>query len=214
MEQKIDRSEWRRNAHDLLFSRLEVPFYSVTWRVDVTDAVKWAKAHGVSFYAVLMWATMKAVNGVEAFRHELRGADVYLLDHRNPSYTYQWDDELFGICGVEWKDGESPADFAARCRAAEADNPSPIPTAEADEAGHDVYISSLPWIDYTHISQEFPLDNTDSTPRILWGMFRDDEKGRKTLSYTVQVNHRLIDGVHLKRLYDALNGAICALEEY
>ena len=214
MEQRIDRGTWRRNAHDQLFARLEVPFYSLTWRLDVTDAAKWAKSRGVSFYAAMIWVTMRAVNGVEAFRCELRGEDVYLLDHRNPSYTYPWDDELFGICGVEWRDGESPIGFAARMKDAEAKNTSPIPTAEADEAGHDVYISSLPWIDYTHITQEFPLDNTDSTPRIMWGRFTEDEKGRKTLSYTVQVNHRLIDGVHLNRLYEALNGAIKALEEY
>ena len=214
MERKIDRKDWRRNAHDRLFARLEVPFYSLTQRLDVTDVAAWANARGVSFYAAMIWVTMKALNGVEAFRYELRGEDVYLLDHRNPSYTYSWDDELFGICGVEWRDGESPVDFAARCKAAEAANMSPVPTAEADAAGHDVYLSSLPWIDYTHISQEFPLDNADSTPRIMWGRFTTDEKGKKTLSYTVQVNHRLIDGIHLARLYEALNGAIRALEEY
>jgi len=212
MEKRIDRTGWSRNAHDQLFARLEVPFYSLTWRLDVTGAAAYAKRRGISFYSVMIWATMKALNGVEAFRYELRGEDVYLLDRRNPSYTYQWDDELFGICGIEWIDGEDPVSFAARMKAAESANPSPIPTAEADEAGHDVYISSLPWIDYTHISQEFPLDNTDSTPRIMWGRFETDEKGRKTLSYTVQVNHRLIDGIHLKRMYDALNGAIHALE--
>ena len=214
MEQRIDRKNWRRDAHDRLFARLEVPFYSVTRRLDVTDAAAWAKAHGVSFYLTMVWVTMRAVNGVEAFRFELRGEDVYLLDHRNPSYTYPWDDELFGICGVEWKDSESPIAFAARCRQAEAENASPIPTAEADGAGHDVYLSSLPWFDYTHITQEFPLDNTDSTPRILWGKFETDGTGRKTLAYTVQVNHRLIDGIHLNRLYEALDGAIQALEEY
>ncbi|MBR3037990.1 MAG: hypothetical protein IKI52_04750 [Clostridia bacterium] len=214
MERKIDRKDWQRNAHDRLFARLEVPFYSLTQRLDVTDVAAWANARGVSFYAAMIWVTMKALNGVEAFRYELRGEDVYLLDHRNPSYTYSWDDELFGICGVEWRDGESPVDFAARCKAAEAANTLPVPTAEADAAGHDVYLSSLPWIDYTHISQEFPLDNTDSTPRIMWGRFTTDEKGRKTLSYTVQVNHRLIDGIHLARLYEALSGAIRTLEEY
>lgn len=98
-------------------------------------------------------------------------------------------------------------------QAAEAKNPSPVPTAEADAAGHDVYISCVPWFDYTHIAQEFPLDNTDSTPRIMWGRFTEDEKGGKTLSYTVQVNHRLIDGIHLARLFEGLNGAISELEE-
>lgn len=212
MERRIDRREWNRDAHDRLFARLEVPFYSLTWRLDVTEAAAYAKRRGVSFYAVMIWVTMQAVNGVEAFRCELRGDEVYLLDHRDPSYTYPWDEELFGICGIPWIDGEDPVSFAARMKAAEDANTSPVPTAEADEAGHDVYISSLPWIDYTHIAQEFPLDNTDSTPRIMWGRFETDEKGRKTLSYTVQVNHRLIDGIHLCRLLDGLNGAIHALE--
>jgi chloramphenicol O-acetyltransferase type A len=212
MEQRIDRSAWPRDAHDRLFARLEVPFYSVTARLDVTGAVRFSKARGISFYAAMIWVTMRALNGVEAFRYELRGDEVYLLSHRNPSYTYQWEEELFGICGIPWIDGEDPVSFAARMKAAESANPSPIPTAEADEAGHDAYISSLPWIDYTHISQEFPLDNTDSTPRIMWGRFGTDEKGRKTLSYTVQVNHRLIDGIHLKRLNEGLIGAIHELE--
>ena len=213
MEQRIDRKTWNRNAHDALFARLEVPFYSLTWKLDVTEAEAYAKRRGVSFYAVMIWVTMKAVNGVEAFRYELRGDKVVLLDRRNPSYTYQWDDELFGICGIPWIDGEDPKAFAARMKAAEQANLSPIPTAEADEAGHDVYISSLPWIDYTHITQEFPLDNTDSTPRIMWGRFTTNEQGRKTLSYTVQVNHRLIDGIHLHRLNEGLIGAIQELEK-
>ncbi len=213
MERIIDRTTWKRNAHDQLFARLAVPFYSLTWRLDVTEAVRFAKSRGISFYTTMVWVTMRAVNSIEAFRYELRGEDVYLLDHRNPSYTYPWEDELFGICGVAWKDDESPVAFAQRCKEAEATNASPIPSAAADEAGHDVYLSSLPWIDYTHIVQEFPLDNTDSTPRIMWGRFETDTQGRKTLSYTVQVNHRLIDGVHFKQLFEALNGAIRSLEE-
>ncbi len=213
MEKRIERENWSRNGHDRLFARLEVPFYSLTWRVDVTGAAAYAKRNGIPFYATMIWCTMKALNGVEAFRYELRGDEVYLLDHRDPSYTYPWDDELFGICGIPWIDGEDPVSFAARMRTAEQRNRSPIPTAEADAAGHDVYISSTPWFDYTHVTQEFPLDNTDSTPRIMWGRFSENEQGRKILSYTVQVNHRLIDGIHLARLLDGLNGAILALEE-
>ena len=212
MEKRIDRENWNRDAHDKLFARLEVPFYSLTWRTDVTEAVAFAKRRGVPFYSVMIWVTMRAINGVEAFRYELRGDEVWLLDRRNPSYTYPWDDELFGICGLEWRDDEDPVSFALRMREAERNNPAPVPTAEADEAGHDVYISCLPWMDYTHITQEFPLDNTDSTPRVMWGKFTENEAGAKTLSYTVQVNHRLIDGIHLKRLSEGLCGAIHALE--
>ena len=214
MERLIDRNTWERDAHDRLFARLEVPFYSVTFRLDVTDAAAWAKRNGVSFYKTMIWVTMRAVNSVDAFLYELRGDEVFRLDRRDPSYTYMWNEELFGICGTKWTGDESPVSFAARCAEAERNNASPIPAAEADAAGHDVYLSSLPWLDYEHVTQEFPLNSADSTPRILWGKFVEDAEGRKTLSYTVQVNHRLIDGIHLKRLYDALNGAILALEEF
>lgn len=59
MEKRIDRENWNRDAHDKLFARLEVPFYSLTWRTDVTEAVAFAKRRGVPFYSVMIWVTLR-----------------------------------------------------------------------------------------------------------------------------------------------------------
>lgn len=210
MREKIDSATWKRRAHCALFGRLDVPFYSVTFRLDVTNLYAWCKREGLPFYHSLIWVTMRAVNRTDAYLYELEGDDVYRLAYRSPSYTYVYDDDLFGICNLAWDADESAAAFCARCKRAEATNTTPLPDAETDAEGHDVYISCLPWFDYTHVAQEFSLDRDDSTPRILWGKFVD-ENGRKTLAYTVQVNHRLLDGVHLNQLLTALNQEISQL---
>lgn len=204
MTEKIDRTKWKRSAHCDFFGALDVPFYSVTARLDVTGLHAYCKANALSFYAGMIWITMRAINGLEPFLYEIHGEDVYRNDVRDPSYTYPYDGDLFGICTVPWQAGESLAAFDARRRSAEAANPSPLPTAEADAAGHNVYLSCLPWIDYEHVAQEFPLDRDDSTPRVLWGKYTAAADGKQTLAYTAQVNHRLIDGVHLGRLFEAL----------
>ena len=208
--ERIDRSQWRRSAHCDFFGGIEVPFYSVTFRLDVTALAAYCKAHALSFYAGMIWCTMRALNGVDEFLYEIHGEDVFRLPLRNPSYTYPYDGDLFGICTIPWQPGESLAAFDARRRAAEAQNPSPLPTAEADAAGHCVYISCLPWFDYEHVAQEFPIDRDDSTPRVLWGKYLPDANGRLTLAYTAQVNHRLIDGIHIARLKDALQAELDA----
>lgn len=207
---KIDKSQWKRRAYCDFFGGLDVPFYSVTFRLDVTALHRFCKAEGISFYAGMIWATMRAINGLEEYRYEIRGEDVYLNEQLDPSYTFPLPDELFGINTIPWIEGETLSDFAARMKRTEGTLSSPLPSAEADEAGHNVYISCLPWFDYEHVAQEFPLNRDDSTPRVLWGQFTMDERGRLTLPYTVQVNHRLIDGVHIAKLKTALTAELAA----
>ena len=48
--QKIDLSTWPRAELFRFFSGVSQPFYSVTFRVDVTNLHAYAKAHGISFY--------------------------------------------------------------------------------------------------------------------------------------------------------------------
>ncbi len=206
--QKINRSQWKRSAHCDFFGGIEVPFYSVTFRLDVTKLLHRCKASGVSFYAAMIWVTMRAVNGLEEYLYEIHGEDVYKIDARDPSYTYLYDGDLFGINTIPWIADEPVADFAARMKETERKAVSPLPTFTEDAEGHNVYLSCLPWFDYAHVTQEFGMDRDDSTPRILWGKYTEAPDGRVTLAYTVQVNHRLIDGVHLHYLYDALTAEL------
>nr|WP_291578924.1 CatA-like O-acetyltransferase [Clostridium sp. UBA6640] len=66
----------------------------------------------------------------------------------------------------------------------------------------------MPWISFTHISNEIIMNKEDSIPKISWGKyFKDGDK--VLLPYSIQVNHMLLDGVHvgkfIERLQDFIN---------
>ena len=51
---------------------------------------------------------------------------------------------------------------------------------------------------------------TDSVPRAAWGRYEERE-GRTVLSLSLELNHRLLDGVHVGMLYEELNAFLRAL---
>ena len=66
-----------------------------------------------------------------------------------------------------------------------------------------IQFSCLPWFSFTNLGNELSLDRDDSIPKVTWGKFekRDD---CLLLPYSVQVNHRLVDGLHLGKLINQL----------
>ena len=52
--QKIDRSTWPRAEKFGFFSAVSQPFYTVTFRVDVTNLHAYTKQRGLSFYYALV----------------------------------------------------------------------------------------------------------------------------------------------------------------
>lgn len=144
--QKIDLPSWPRRDIFSFFSVLDQPFYSVCFRVDVTQLHAYTKTHGLSFYYVMTYLVTQAVNEVENLRYTIRDDSVFLLDKRTPSFTeLKKGSEQFQIitCPCEG----TLADF---CRAAkersEAQTSFLEPSSETDDL---IYISCLPWFDLT-----------------------------------------------------------------
>lgn len=207
--QKIDLPSWPRKDIFSFFSVLDQPFYSVCFRVDVTQLHTYTKTHGLSFYYVMTYLVTQAVNEVENLRYTIRNDSVFLLDKRTPSFTeLKKGSKQFQIitCPCEG----TLADF---CRAAkersEAQTSFLEPSSETDDL---IYISCLPWFDLTCCTNERQVDIDDAIPRITWGKYVRQENGRETLGLSIEVNHRLVDGVHLGRFYESLQNKINELE--
>lgn len=85
----------------------------------------------------------------------------------------------------------------------------------AGQADDLIYFSCLPWMDVTAVTNErellAPNARDDSIPRICWGKYTL-ENDRVYLGISVEVNHRLIDGVHIGRFAEALTRRIQALK--
>ncbi len=62
---RIDKAAWPRTELFDFFSAVSHPFYSVTFRVDVTNLHAYVRKHHLSFYYALGWLVTKAVNSVE-----------------------------------------------------------------------------------------------------------------------------------------------------
>ena len=207
MIRDIDMSAWpRREIYDF-FSPISNPFYSVTFTLDVTNLYRYVKERELSFYYALVYLCTQAVNRVEAFLYTIEDGKVRMYDKRQPSFTdLEKGSELFRMVFVPCEG--SLDEF---CRAAKAKSESQHfffdPTAETNDL---IYFSCLPWMDVTGLTNERNLDPDDAIPRIAWGKYIDID-GRKQLHISLEINHRLIDGVHLGRFNEELCRLIEAL---
>ena len=100
--------------------------------------------------------------------------------------------------GVDYVPGESMAVFCRRALAAEAKQQEGM-LVEDDVRDDLIFFSCVPWFVTTSVLQEQPTNPDDSFPRVLWDRIHE-EKGRKLVNFTLQLNHRLLDGAHVRDL--------------
>lgn len=202
--QKLDFENWPRRELFDFFSPLSNPFYSVTFRLDVTKLYRHTKANGLSFYYSLIYLCTQAINSVEAFSFAIADGAVARLDPRKPSFTdLKKGAETFHIVTMPCEG--SLAEF---CAAAKAKSEKQEAFIDFSQEGQDlIYFSCVPWMDITALTNERNLDVDDAVPRIAWGKFVE-ENGRKTLGLSIEVNHRFIDGLHIGRFAQELERLI------
>ena len=199
--------DWPRYEIYRFFRPMANPVFGVTFPVDVTRLYDYTKAKGLSFYYALVFLCTEAVNSVEAFHYCERAGGLYRLERRIPSFTdLKPGAEQFHIVTID-----PGNDLDAFCRTARRESMEQTcfirPEAESDAL---IYFSCLPWLPLTHLTNERDEDPADAIPRISWGKFTE-AGARKTLSLSVELNHRYVDGLHLGRFYETLCARIEAL---
>ena len=198
MDRYIDLDAWpRRDAYEL-FSRGYLPFFAVTTPLDVTELIRSTKREGLSFYRSLVYVVARAMNELEPFRLRIRRDGIAVCETVSPSYTTAGENGTFGICDVDYLPGESMADFCRRARETEQMQAKAM-VVEDDVRDDLIFFSCVPWFVTTSVLQEQPTNPDDSFPRVLWDRIRV-EKGRKLVNFTLQLNHRLLDGAHVRDL--------------
>jgi len=203
----IDLSTWPRSEAFKMFSGMEYPFYSVTMPVDITNVKKAARARELSFYCLMIWLCTKALNSVPQFRLRMRGEQLVLLDKTDPSFTaLNRGEEQFRIVTLPWEE-----DMLSFCKKAKEKSRRQTKFIEDDkETDSLIYFSCTPWFDFTALTNEHTLDKNDFIPRVAWGKYYE-QNGSLFVHLSVEVNHRVIDGVHLGRLKEAIDAEIAAL---
>lgn len=199
MKKKIPIDSYPRKELFTFFSHTEHPFYMVSFTQDVSELYRYVKAHQLSFYYALTYLCARAINKVEAFRYTIKDKELYLIDERIPSFTdMKKDSELFYIVNAELKD--TIDEFCQYAKQLSTSQDCFIVSDDNDEV---IYISCLPWLETTAVTNEGNLEKDDSIPRISWGKYVERD-GRLQLNISMEVNHRFIDGIHIGKFHEEL----------
>ena len=198
MDRYIDVETWPRKDAYRLFSRGYLPYFSVTTPLDVTELHRFTKKEGLSFYRAMVYIVSRAMNELEPFRLRIRKDGIAVCETVSPSYTTAGRDGSFGISDVEYLTGETMVDFCRRALEKEASQREQM-VVQDDVRDDLIFLSSVPWFVTTSVLQEQPTNPDDSFPRVLWDRIHE-EKGRQLVNFTAQLNHRLLDGSHVRDL--------------
>ena len=204
----IDLTTWSRREQYALFSHSANPQYSVAFPLDVTPVYQYGKARNLSFYYAMIWLCTRAANAVPALRTSFDRGEPVLLDRRVPSFIeLQKGSDALKIVTMELE-----PTMDAFCAVAKARSEGQSALFGAEERDDALYISCLPWVPFTALTNESSGDRDDAFPRVAWGKYLE-QNGRKVLTVSLEVNHRLVDGYHIGQFYEAFCREIEKLED-
>ena len=201
----IDLSEDPRRAHFEYFRGLQNPMAGVTVNVDVTDLVQACKREGISFYLAFIHAAALSANGVPELRRRIRDGGIVEYDACGTSHVEPMPDGSYGYCTLV-HDMPASAYFSyaeeerRKCRA------HPTIDEDADVAGL-YFVTCLPWLHYAQLIQP-TAGGDESNPRISWGRYEPDWRGRLMMPVTLLAHHGLCDGIHIARFYEGLRAQL------
>ena len=201
---EIDMTTYPRKAHYDHFRHLTNPHVGVTVDVDVTELVEFCKAKGWSFYLAFIRVAALAANSVPELRRRLKGEGIAEYDSCGTSHIELLEDGTYCYCTLRHDPAQSWPDYMAYA-AAERDRARAGASIE-EEADVDslLFITSLPWLHYSAFIQ--PVSGSDDcNPRISWGRYAPDHRGRLMLPLTLLCHHSLVDGLQLAAFYRSVD---------
>lgn len=198
---QLDMAAYARRAHFDYFRSLAYPYVGVTEAVDVTDAVRFCRERGISFFLTFLHAAALAADDVPEFRRRIRDGGIVEYDRCPTSHTEPLEDGTYCYCTVHH---HLPFDeYIRQAEAARARSRAAASIEEDEDAESMYFVSALPWLHYSALIQ--PVAGGDeSNPRISWGKYAADAQGRLMMPVTVLVHHALADGLHLGLFYEGL----------
>ena len=205
----VDMSREPRRDQFTYFQTLANPYVGVTVQVDVTELAVWCRERGTSFFLAVLYAAVRAANGVPELRRRIEDGQVVEYDECPVSFTELKPDGSYAYCRMET--ARIPyEDYIAmgRQQQAAARQGGTIETDRQAESPC-IFASCLPWLNYTALTHP-ACTPADSNIRVSWGQLFM-RCGMTQLSVSIQVHHALADGWHIARFYRALEEEIAAL---
>ena len=205
----IELESWPRMEHFRLYSEMEFPHISLCVQVDITDLWANRARAGTSPTIVLAYVITKAANRVPELRQRIRGEQVVEHHVVHPLITVLGDADIFGVTPLVYDPRFTTfATNAEESIAKAKENPSltAFPHDQEGKPERDDLLSMtvLPWLAFTAFSLT-RRPQVDSIPLLAWGKLLEDGDHR-LLPFFVNIHHALVDGLHIARFVEHIEG--------
>lgn len=203
--QIIDLESWPRKDSFEFFKTYHDPQFNICANVTITKTYEFFQATGISKFIGMLWLISDAANAIAEIRCRIRGERVVEHHRVHPSFTWLNDDNTLTFCHAEY-DQDAAAFFGnvQKGIAGVERNPAVADNKEKDDV---LYISCLPWINFTSVSHPLRVDDTRSIPRITWGKFFQD-RDQWQMPVSIQLHHGLADGYHIGLFFEHLQAGL------
>ena len=193
----LDIENWNRKQHFEHFNRFLDPYFGVVNDLDITKAYQYSRDTGISFFALYLFACMKAINAVDNLRYRIQDDKVVIHDVIHASATVAREDHTFGCTFIHFSD-----DFDVFYKELQEEKHRVLTTtALFPEKNSDdcIHCSSIPWVNFS--GHKEPVSGVkDSVPKLAFGKFENKE-GKLMMPVAIAVNHALVDGYHVGQFF-------------
>lgn len=194
---EINFKSWALAEQYEVFSKLDNPYYCVTTKLDITNVYNFAKSNNISFYFCLGHIIHTALSMVEEFNIRVVNNKLIADNHNILSFACKnVNERKFRYVDVPYNN--NIVEFCKTARSLEQQQHS-LHSNVGFGQNYSIYISCVPWISVTSVTQPKENNNSDFVPRITWDKFVE-ENGKKLINVSFGVNHRTIDGYAISQV--------------
>jgi chloramphenicol O-acetyltransferase type A len=211
MPHYLDLTRWTRKATFDFFRGYDNPYFNVCVPLRADALVEFSRASdAVPFSLACLYLALRAANEYEPLRYRLQDGRVLVHERLHAASTaLQAEDRL---AFTYWDYDDSFATFRDNAAAARASlAPSPDVLETQDHRTDLIHFTSLPWVSFTSISHARDWRREDAVPKIVFGRYHASGD-RVLLPFSVEVHHALMDGLHVSRYLERLQGYVAEPE--
>jgi|SRR5215831_1409988 len=205
MSHYLDIEKWPRRELYNFFIGYTNPYFNVCCELDISKLKDFVTRRQIKISLALHYFALRAANETEPFRYRLQDDRVIVYDVINGGTTVLLPNESFAYAYFDYQ--RSFEDFiremGAAVEAIRAGTGKLKPTMRDDV----IYHTTLPWISFTSFAHARTPGRGESVPRFVFGKFRN-ENNRWLMPFSVEVHHALMDGIHVGKFLDRLQGSL------
>ena len=202
----INLETWERKQHFEFFNRMDYPQFNICMNIDISRFLQYTKREQLPFHYAMIHSVMTVANRFDSLKYRIHNGEVVLHDMLHPSFTaMKQGNDLFSMITIDML--SDVHEFVKSARMTQDQQTDYFGLNKLIGRDDFIYITSIPWISFTHISHTITLNKNDAVPRISWGKYFTE--GEKTLlPFSIQVHHAFVDGYHVGMFVEDLQNYV------